>query len=181
MNMFPRRRALVVLLAALPLLAASSGCKRKKVQVQATEEEAPRMASMVHMGDPKAQAQLVSGFYDIEQNAWRWAQKKFSVALRPPLGAAQKGATLTLKYTVPDVILSKLQSITITPTVNGTALAPETISKAGDYTLTRDVASTLLTGDSARVDFALDKALAPSESDQRELGIVVLSIGLEPK
>jgi hypothetical protein len=32
-----------------------------------------------------------------------------------------------------------------------------------------------------RVDFHLDKALAPSSADARELGIVVVSIGLESK
>jgi hypothetical protein len=176
-----RRRALVLCLAALPLLLAPLACKRsKKVKVQ-TEEEAPRMASLIQMADARSAGQLVSGFYDVEQNAWRWAQKRFSVVLRPPLGAAQKGATLTLRFTVPEVIISKLQGVTLTATVNGSALAPETYSKAGDYTYSRDVASNLLTGDSARVDFALDKALAPSEADQRELAVVVLGVGLEPK
>jgi hypothetical protein len=32
-----------------------------------------------------------------------------------------------------------------------------------------------------RFDFALDKALAPSAEDARELGIVVVSVGLEAK
>ena len=177
-----RRRALVLCLAALPLLLAPLACKRsRKVKVQATEEEAPRMASIINMADARSAGQLVSGFYDVEQNAWRWAQKRFSVALRPPLGAAQNGAVLTLKFTVPEVIISKLQSITLSATVNGSALAPETYTKAGDYTYSREVASNLLTGDAARVEFSLDKALAPSESDQRELGIVVLSVGLGPK
>ena len=67
------------------------------------------------------------------------------------------------------------------PTVNGSALAPETYSKEGEFTYSREVAPNLLTGDAARVDFTLDKALAPSEADQRELGIVVNSVGLEPK
>ena len=177
-----RRQALLLCLAALPLAVAPLGCRRqKKVQVQATIEEPPRMASMVHMGDAKAAGQLVSGFYDIEQNAWRWAQKRFSVALRPPLGSAQKGATLNLKFTLPGVIVAKLKSVTVSATVNGSALAPETYSKEGEFTYSREVAPNLLTGDAARVDFTLDKALAPSEADQRELGIVVNSVGLEPK
>jgi hypothetical protein len=38
-----------------------------------------------------------------------------------------------------------------------------------------------LTGESVRIDFKLDKAIAPSESDLRELGVVAHSIGLELK
>ena len=34
-------------------------------------------------------------------------------------------------------------------------------------------------GDTVRVDFQLDKAIPPGGGDIRELGIVVLSIGLE--
>jgi hypothetical protein len=139
------------------------------------------MASMIHTSDPKTATQLVSGFYDVEQNAWRWAQKKFSVVLRPPLGAAQSGATLNLKFTIPDVVISKLQNITITGAVNGSPLPPQTYDKAGEFTYSRDVAPNLLTGESVRVDFALDKAIAPSEADARELGVVVLSVGLERK
>ena len=181
-QLFPRRAAAVLCLAALPLLFAPLGCKRsKKVQVKATEEEPARMASMIHTSDPRTAGQLVSGFYDVEQNAWRWAQKKFSVLLRPPIGAAQRGATLNLKFTIPDVVIEKLKSLTISAMVNGSALPPQTFSKPGEYTYSGDVAPNLLTGDTVRVDFALDKAIAPSDADQRELGIVVLSAGLELK
>ena len=36
-------------------------------------------------------------------------------------------------------------------------------------------------GESVRVDFVLDKAMPPSGPDIRELGVVVISIGLESK
>jgi hypothetical protein len=180
--MLERRTRLVLCLAALPLLLAPLGCRRsRKVKVQATEEEAPRMASIIHMSDPKTASQLVSGFYDVEQNAWRWAQKRFSVVLRPPTGAAQRGAALNLRFTVPDVVITRLQSVTISASVNGSPLPPETYSKPGEFTYSRDVPPNLLTGESVRVDFTLDKAMAPSEADQRELGVVVLSVGLELK
>jgi hypothetical protein len=179
---FTRRTAAVLCVAALPLLFAPLGCKReKKAPVQATVEEPARMASTVHAADPKTASQLVSGFYDVEQNAWRWAQKKFSVILRPPVGAAQRGATLTLKFAVPDVVFAKLKDLSVTATVNGSALPPQTFTKAGEFTYSREVAPNLLTGDSVRVDFALDKAIAPSGNDARELGVVFLSAGLELK
>ena len=65
---------LVVLLLPLllPLVLATAGCKSRKVNVAATDEETPRMASALNMGDPKSEPQLVTGFHGIEAGAWRW-------------------------------------------------------------------------------------------------------------
>jgi hypothetical protein len=174
------RLCLPVLVATLAF--APSGCKRSKnVKVQQTEEEAPRLASIVHTSDPKSASQLAGGFYDIENNAWRWTQRAFAVVLRSPASSAQRGATLKLKFTIPDVVITKLKDVTLTASVNGNALPPETYKTPGEYTYEREVAPSLLTGESVRIDFKLDKAIAPSESDLRELGVVAHSIGLELK
>src|SRR3954468_21000808 len=98
------RRAVVRACCALALLAlvlAPMGCKRKKVRVGATDEETPKMQSVLHMGDTRIEPQLIKGFHGIEAAAWRWTKKQFTVALRPPFGASQKGAKLTVKLTVP--------------------------------------------------------------------------------
>ncbi len=82
-----------VLAAALAL--APTGCKRpEKVQVQETVDEGPRMVSALTMGDPKVETQLISGFYGIEGNAWRWTGKQFIAVLKTPFGASQRGGTL---------------------------------------------------------------------------------------
>ena len=176
-NAFPRERrcaprwccsVLLLTLAFAPL-----GCKRKQAG-----QEAPGMASTIHMGDPRIGNQLVSGFYGIEQNAWRWTGRRFSLELRPPFGAAQKGATLQLRLTVPPVIVEKLKTIALSATIGGSTLPPETYTQPGDYTYTRDVAPELLAGESVRVDFELDKSMPPSGADLRDLGLVVLSAGL---
>ena len=57
----------------------------------------------------------------------------------------------------------------------GSALPPETYTTAGDYFYVREIPASLLTGDSLRVDFQLDKAMPPSSADIRELGIIVLT------
>jgi len=168
------------LLAALALVPV--GCKQaKKVQVQQTVEESTRMASVVHMGDPKVESQLVSGFYGIEGNAWRWTARQFTVALRPPFGASQRGASLQLSLTVPQVVIDKFKTLALTASVDGSPLPPETYTQAGPYIYKRDVPANLLAGDSVKVDFQLDKAMPPSGGDLRELGIVVNSVSLEAK
>ena len=179
-NAFPRERRLALRWSCSVLLVtlafAPLGCKRKP-----PGQEAPGMASTVHMGDPQIGNQLVSGFYGIEQNAWRWTGRRFSVVLRRPFGAAQKGATLQLRLTVPSVIVEKLKTISLSATIGGSTLPPETYTQAGEYTYTREVAPALLAGDSVRVDFQLDKSMPPSAADLRDLGVVVQSAGLALK
>jgi hypothetical protein len=174
----PRAVALLLLIAVVGL----AGCKRKQtVKVQQTDEEGPRMASIVHTGDPKSETQLVSGFYDIEQNSWRWTAPRFSVVLRPPAGAAENGATLNVQLTVPDVMIAKVKTISLSATIGTTPLPPETYTQPGQYTYTRDIAPSLLGSEAVRIDFQTDKSLPPTGADQRELAVIVASVGLDAK
>ena len=160
------------------------GCKQaKKVQVQQTVEESPRLASVVHMGDANVETQLVSGFYGIEGNAWRWTARQFTVVLRPPFGAAQSGGTLQLSLTVPQVVIDKLKNVSLTASIDGSPLPPETYTQAGPYIYKRDLPPNLLAADSVKVDFQLDKAMPPGgRRIKRELGVVVVnSVSIEAK
>jgi hypothetical protein len=166
---------------ALFLTACSSD---KKIPVKATVEETPagpKLLTAVKMGDPKGEPQLLNGFYAIEANAWRWTGKDFSVALRPPAGSSSQGATLHLALSVPQNAIDKLRDVTLSATVNGTALPPETYSHEGQADYKRDLAPSLLTGDSLRIDFHLDKAMPPANGDMRQLGVVARSVALEAK
>ncbi|MBI3280269.1 MAG: hypothetical protein HYZ57_10555 [Acidobacteria bacterium] len=166
----------------LAVLLGVSGCKCKdKIRVETTEESGTTLASTVHVADPQASVQLLKGFHEVEQNAWRWTTGRFSVTLRPPIRAAEKGATLQVKFALPEAVIDRVKSTTLTANVNGAPLAGETYSKPGDYTYSRDVPASALAGDAVTAEFALNKFLPPGAVDQRELGIVVSSIGLEPK
>jgi hypothetical protein len=167
--------------SAAALLLAVSGCNYERIPKQPTIEEAPRLASTVHMGDPTAAAQLLGGFHDIEGGSWRWTQKQFAVTLRPPVQASRKGAVLELHLTVPQPSIEKLKILTLTASVGGATLAPETYNKAGEYTYRREVDAKSITSDAVRIDFQLDKAIEPGAADLRELGIVVASVGLVAK
>lgn len=173
-------RRLTLLLCLCALLVPA--CKRReKARVETVEESSSGPASTVSMADPKRTSQLVKGFYDIEQNAWRWTMGKFSVTLRPPAGSAQKGAMLVVHFAVPGSVTERLKQVTLSATVNGTALPPETYSKDGEQIYRKDVPASALSGDAVTVDFSLDKFLPAGTVDQRELGVVVTSIGLETK
>jgi hypothetical protein len=174
------RLSCCALAAALAL--ALPGCKQRKVETRPSGgEAASRLATTVHTNDARSAGQLLSGFYGIENGAWRWTGKQFTVALGVPAGAAQKGAVLELKLTVPPVTIEKLQSVTLSGSVDGAALAPETYTKPGQYSYRRDIPATALKGDSAKASFQLDKAMPPAGADLRELGIIVSAAGLESK
>ena len=133
------------------------------------------------MADPKTAAQLLRGFYPVEGNAWRWSAGKFAVVLRPPAGAAQGGGKLVVKFVIPDSVLGRTKAMALSGSIGGIALTPETYDKAGEQTYARDVPSSALAGDRVVAEFALDKFLPAGAVEQRELGIVVNSIGLESK
>jgi len=176
-----RRRDIAAAILALSLALAPAGCKRHRKVTVKTIEEAPGLESVVATADPKAAPQLVSGFYGVEQNSWRWTAGRFSVLLRPPRGADTNGAVLQLKFAIPDVAMSKWKSASLSAYVNGTALPPETYSRAGQFIFSRDIPANLLAGDVVRVDFAIDKTMPPTAADRRELGVVVSLIGFQPK
>src|SRR5689334_10616347 len=176
-------RRLTVLLLAL-LVCTAGACKRRereKARVETIEETTPSLASTINMGDPRSSAQLIKGFHGIEQNAWRWTMGHFSVTLRPPLSAPQKGATLVVKFAIPGTVLEQVKSMTLSANVNGTPIAGETYTKPGEQIYSKEVPASALGADAVTVEFALHKFLPPGPADQRELGFVVSSIGLESK
>lgn len=105
------------------------------------------------MSDARIAGQLLDGFYGVEAGAWRWTAKQFSVRLKTPDGAAQKGATLRFLLTVPPVVIEQSNAITLSGTVEGETLAPETYTAAGQYTYRRDIPASALGGADVTVAF----------------------------
>lgn len=168
--------------AGVAALVFAAACKREQKGIErATVEESPELAAVVHVADPKTSFQLLKGFYALEGNSWRWTAGRFSVVLRAPAGARDKGATLRLKVNVPEAIAGRLGPQTLSARAGSVALPPETFPQPGDYEYARDVPAAAFETDSIQIEFSLDKALPPGQVDQRELGIIVTTVGLEPK
>jgi len=170
------------LCAAAVLASCSCNKQPDKVPVgQQAVQEAPQLASQIPMGEAKWEPQLLSGFYGIEGNSWRWTARQFSVALRPPAGAAQNGAVLEFDFTVPDVVVQKLKSVTLSASLGAADLGSETYSKSGPAVYKKDIPATALGGDSVKVQFSLNKAMQPNGDEHRELGVVANSVKLTAK
>lgn len=138
-------------------------------------------ADTVNMNDPNAAQQLISGFYSVESDAWRWTAREFSVALRRQVDAAHRGARLLLNLVIPEAQIRRLGPITLRAQVGASVLEAERFSKAGNYVYSRDVPAEALHFDTVLASFTLDKAAPASEADLRELGVVVTSVALHPK
>ncbi|MFN0170767.1 MAG: hypothetical protein ACKV22_30470 [Bryobacteraceae bacterium] len=173
-------RSLLILVALATL--TTPGCKKRdRIRVGQTEEGAVGPASVVHVADTRTEKQLLAGFHSVEQNSWRWTEGRFSVALKPPAGAAQRGAVLEMRFSVSEPVIKKLQTMSLTAKVNGTPLPPETYTQPGEMVFARDLEPALLARDTVKVDFELDRFAKAGEFDSRELGLIVASIGLEAK
>lgn len=169
------------LLSALALCTLMVACKGPDfIRLQPTIEEPPALASFIRISDPGSSGQLLTGFYALESNSWRWTGPKFSVALGVPLSAPKKGAGLVFNFDLPDATIAALKNITLTAAIGSVSLPPQTFTTAGSHEYRREVPAAAFSRDSVRVDFSLDKSLKP-EGDNRELGVVATSAGLVAK
>ena len=171
-------RSLSLTLIIIPLLLVGAGCKRRhKSSGQAQQP----LASTIYAGDPNVATHFLKGFYDIEDNSWRWTGKEFAVELAAPLHSEQKGAQLVLRLAVPEAVIQKTNTVQLSAAIQGYKLEPQIYAKAGKYTYTRDVPADKLQNDVVRIDFAVDQTLPPTELDKRQLGIIVSEVGLVAK
>jgi len=160
------------------LVMSGTGCKRKVAKVETVETASDELSTAVNAGNPAHAIQLVNGFYDIEQGAWRWTRSKFSITLLAPKDAAQKGATLELKLSLPEVVFSRVGAVTLSAVIEGNALPPQKFEKAGDHVFQRDIPAGAFRTETATIEFSLDKFLAAGVIEGRELGIIVLNAAL---
>ena len=118
-----------------------------------------------------ANLELLSGWHDSEETGWRWTAREFAVRVRTGVGRR----VLTMKLYVAEESVRRLSAITLHATANGVALLPAVYDTPGMESYVRELESE--TGDLV-LRFLLDKALAPEEADDRERGIIVVSMQL---
>ena len=103
--------------------------------------------------------QLLAGWHKLENDAWRWTQRRFSIAVEEP-------GKVTLRVSVPNVLELPLSMLA---NANGKPLGHARFERHGDADFTCGA-------DAGIVEFELDKALPPSPQDGRERGIVVRGV-----
>ena len=171
------RKYWVAVTATAALFAASWACKKDVSQ----QDESLPLLSAIAVGQPRAERQLVDGFWAVENNAWRWTKHNFSVRLMPPPDAMQKGATLDFRFTLPDTVIVRRKSVTLSVSAGDVPLPPATYTAAGDYSYKSPVPVTAFkAGEPVKIVFSTDQFLAAGEVDARELALVSHSFALVP-
>jgi hypothetical protein len=158
-------------ICVIAMSAAFAGCQVKPVV----------FSSDLKMSDSSSAKQLIAGFHTVENGQWRWTARRFSVVLQPPAGSMTSGAVLRLKLFIPEPSIRNLGPMTLSADVGEVTLAPETFTRPGSLSYSRDVPPSLFGPNLLPVVFYFDKALAPLDTDGRELAAVVSEVSLEPK
>lgn len=171
------RRTLIP--AAVFALILAPGCKRvHHPNPNATIEEESELSASIDISNPRDAAQLLNGFYNLEQNAWRWTAGRFSVSLAPPKSAAPGAGKLEFRFTVPDIAAAELAGVTVRAAVDGRSLGAYQAARPGEQTAVFPVPPELMQADALIVDFTLDKTIPRRDGETRDLGVIALGFRL---
>jgi hypothetical protein len=174
-----REHWIIAAALAAVLFAGSWACK---TQEEAAQDESGPPVSAFGVASPRARAQLLNGFWEVENHAWRWTRHTFSVSLMPPPAAARLGANLEFRFTLTDGVIARRRSVTLAVSVGEVALPPETYTASGSYLYKAEVPAAAFHGaDPVAVVFKTDKYLASGEVESRELALIAQSFALTPR
>jgi hypothetical protein len=140
---------------------------------------APELLSYLHLGDIRSRAQLVSGWYTIEDGAWRWMAPEAEATLRPlPDQAVQFELQL---FFPPDFMRRAGSPVTVSVMLNGKPFTSAMYFEPGGHTVAKRIPPELLgelfTWPTTHVSIRVNPYIPPSATDQRALGAVVQGLG----
>jgi 4-amino-4-deoxy-L-arabinose transferase-like glycosyltransferase len=126
--------------------------------------------SYLLMNADAAETQLLSGFYEVQSDVWRWMGPSGTAVLRIP----DQTQSFEIDLYVPDN--SPTRRITVA--LGGRLLADLPIAEPGGHVLHVPIERPL--GASARVVLRVDATFSPA-GDERDLSVVVNSFGFKPR
>jgi hypothetical protein len=136
------------------------------------------LTSTLNAADAAHAAQFVAGFYQIEQNQWRWTGRQFVAQLSPPAGTEGRTLKLSIAFNVTERMLKDTPSVTVSCAADGQPLPPETYSKPSSYRFLRPLPGPT-SAPIVQIACQVDHTFVASENgDTRELGIMVTRISL---
>ena len=122
--------------------------------------------SVIQMGAPESESQLVSGFYSPDNGQWRWMAAKGVLLLK----RSPEHQNIHIKIYLPEMALAR----NIELLVDGKSIVKEALQKPGLYGLQGSIDSN--NNPWSTITVIVDKTVTPA-NDQRKLGIVVSEIG----
>ena len=125
---------------------------------------------------PPCDFRLLQGWHRLELDSWRWTERCFTLEVDSPAELAP--VTLEFTFKLPDVMFATHPHFTLGARVNGIALPAKIYATPGEHKYSGSIAALPL--GSITVEFELDRAVGPTETDRRELGLIVEFKGPSP-
>jgi hypothetical protein len=138
-----------------------------QVRAEIMVERKPVLSDLP-MTAPEAALQIVSGIYQLENGSWRWMSQTAVLLLKPPA----EPAPLVVHFSIPDQSPARQISLDL----NGKRIASQIFPGPGRYFLASPPVKP--DGDSGQVTITVDKTFAVP-GDNRQLGVILLSVGFE--
>ena len=124
--------------------------------------------SDLRMNAPEAEQQIVTGVYELENGEWRWMGKTAVILLKTPAAPS----SLMVRFFIPDPAPARQVRIA----VNNRVIATQDCPGPGTFTVMS--LPNKPEGDSATITISVDKTFS-SQSDKRELGIILTAVGFQ--
>ena len=115
---------------------------------------------------PRYSVKLLEGWYPLEQDSFRWTQRRFGIQIHRP--HLIKFSTLRFNFRVPTT-----SPVTLSAAVNGASMLPATYASEGDQSYYLQLPRETLDAREIRIDFTVDSCLPPRAFDERELALLV--------
>jgi tRNA (mo5U34)-methyltransferase len=125
---------------------------------------------------PPCGFRLLRGWHQMEDDAWRWTERTFSIEV--DTFAPLRPATLRFVFQLPEVVFAGASALRLSVRINGAPLASGIYSMPGEHEYIGTVPA--LDASVATIEFELDHAIAPTDLDRRELGLLVKFSGAPP-
>lgn len=143
------------------------------------ESAAPAAAkpqlSYLNTGDVRSKPQLISGWYSIEDAAWRWMSREARAVLLTP---RESPVNFELRLFFPSEHMKRAGGpVTVSVLFDGNLFAQQKYTTPGGYTLAKPVPAGTLSSPATQVTIRLDRSVPAAGGDQRELGAVVQGLG----
>jgi hypothetical protein len=154
------------------------GCGNNSDPVNPAKDERMFVLMRSHVRHPDFYVQLGEGWYEIEEDRWRWTAKAFSLIVALP--PERTLSDFALRITVPEILVARGGRVEVSclvqdqPAGSVTCDAPETIEFRGTFPFSAPPGA-LLT-----LNFFVKSSFLP-ENDRRNLGIIIPLLSAESR
>jgi 2-polyprenyl-3-methyl-5-hydroxy-6-metoxy-1,4-benzoquinol methylase len=148
----------------------TTGCTKRSDPVRRERDQRAFCLIRSRLADPWTEFELDGGWHELEEASWRWTQRVFRVRLKV---TAQARVALRFRFRVPEAVGNAILPVRLHATVGQERLPACVYDSPGEHVYEQCWPAAAGSG-VVPIRFELDRALAPTGADRRELGVQVI-------